>query len=50
MKTQKKIPKMVRRCGVCGAIYSPNLTEGGRLPRGHKTCPRCHSKETAVAK
>ncbi len=27
------------QCKLCGTIHSPNLQEGGKLPRGYWVCP-----------
>jgi hypothetical protein len=35
------------RCETCGAIWSPNLRPGGRLPHGYWKCPNGCNAETA---
>lgn len=38
----------VRQCRKCGIRYSPQIKEGGKLPRGYTICPNCGSKDTFV--
>lgn len=38
----------VRQCRKCGFRYSPQIKEGGKLPRGYTICPNCGSKDTFV--
>ncbi len=35
-----------RICKDCGCVYSPQLLENGRMPKGYKVCPKCSSKNT----
>ena len=39
-----------RNCNECGGKYSPNIQEGGKMPRGYKKCPYCNSEETKEVK
>ncbi len=32
----------IYRCNNCGREYSPNIQEGGRMPRGWTRCPHCN--------
>jgi len=38
----------LRVCLECGAVYTPNVLPGGRLPRDYKHCPQCGSTNTAL--
>ncbi|GAH73983.1 unnamed protein product [marine sediment metagenome] len=29
------------RCNRCRRVWQPNLTRGGRMPKGYRTCPYC---------
>ena len=32
------------KCMICGQVWSPNLLEGGKLPKGYWQCPNgCNS-------
>lgn len=35
-------------CAVCGCVWSPNLLEGGRLPRGYWKCPEGCNKDVRI--
>lgn len=30
------------KCKHCGCTWSPNIKEGGRMPRGYWKCPHCY--------
>jgi len=38
----------LRVCLDCGAVYTPNVLPGGRMPRDYKQCPQCGSTNTAL--
>ena len=39
------------RCQTCGAVWSPNLQPGARLPKNYWKCPNgCYDKSQAEAK
>jgi hypothetical protein len=39
------------KCDKCGAVWSPNLREDGKLPRGYWRCPNgCNWRATSRKK
>jgi len=53
-KNKKGVNDMKRKkgwrlCGRCDKVWQPNLTRGGRMPKGSRTCPHCGEKWTGFA-